>query len=481
MRNLILTFIMSFLGQSAFGVAKSITELRSGDEKEGWTPAEENIILERLIENAENLTRMNQLREEEPGWNIPLDPSNLCFSTHHYIGWVRVHKFNSGEYKDFHGRGVYNDTSGNIYDGDWVKGQKCGEGVMEYANGDIYEGTWKDDVRNGKGIMIYKNLDRYYGDWVEGQRDGEGVMMDDGNTYDGGWVEGLKFGEGVMIYANGDRYNGMWKDDVRNGKGIMIYKNLDRYDGDWVEGQRDGEGVMKYASGDKYKGLWGKGKWLGKGKLTCADYSEYIGDWTFNEATKQSDLLRGKVIYANGRTYEGELDDLTEHGSGVMTYENGYYDGQWCNGKKHGPGTFTLKNKSTIKGNWEKDEIRVVVYQGRIIHDGKWLRGQKIKACLSEKTLSSPRGTSPRTIWEANLEVSTNPTWARAAQNNPQIRRTPTYWDGDKIFDKKGESEDVSSHLIGPPKKFISSVKMMQSVSVPRVAKISDRDKDTRD
>ena len=64
---------------------------------------------------------------------------------------------------------------------------------------------------------------------------------------------------------------------------------------------------------------------------------------------------------------------------------------------------------------------------------------------------------------------------------NLKIRRTPTYWEGYKIFEKEGE--DVSGHLIRPlVEHFVSSVtRRTQSVSVPRVLRISDRYNDTRD
>jgi len=91
MRILVLTLMMSFLSQSAFGADEG---------------------------NVSN-TSLSQV-----SW----------FENDHYSGWVLVYKLKFGrEYKAFHGKGVYIDDSGNRYDGEWVKGLKFGEGVMIYA------------------------------------------------------------------------------------------------------------------------------------------------------------------------------------------------------------------------------------------------------------------------------------------------------------------------------------------------------------
>lgn len=44
--------------------------------------------------------------------------------------------------------------NGNIYKGQWVKGQKHGLGTFyEQSSGAVYEGEWKEDKKDGKGIL----------------------------------------------------------------------------------------------------------------------------------------------------------------------------------------------------------------------------------------------------------------------------------------------------------------------------------------
>ena len=52
----------------------------------------------------------------------------------------------------------------------------------------------------------------------------------------------------------------------------------------------------------------------------------------------------GKRVYENGY-YEGEFKDGKKHGQGVYTYPSGdKYVGEWKNGEMHGEGTYTHAN-----------------------------------------------------------------------------------------------------------------------------------------
>lgn len=47
---------------------------------------------------------------------------------------------------------------------------------MFYVNGDIYEGNWVNGEKNGKGTAYFKNGDIYEGEWVKGLPDGFGIL-----------------------------------------------------------------------------------------------------------------------------------------------------------------------------------------------------------------------------------------------------------------------------------------------------------------
>ena len=57
-------------------------------------------------------------------------------------------------YQNGSGKWIY--TSGDEYDGNYVKGKRNGFGVYTWINGDIYSGYWNDDLKNGKGILTKK-------------------------------------------------------------------------------------------------------------------------------------------------------------------------------------------------------------------------------------------------------------------------------------------------------------------------------------
>ena len=43
------------------------------------------------------------------------------------------------------GRGRFILADGDMYEGNWVNGQRAGQGTQEYADGRIFSGTWADD------------------------------------------------------------------------------------------------------------------------------------------------------------------------------------------------------------------------------------------------------------------------------------------------------------------------------------------------
>lgn len=55
------------------------------------------------------------------------------------------------------GYGKAKDSRGNVYNGEFVKGQYSGFGEMRYNNGDRYKGYWKNGVPNGQGSYFFNN------------------------------------------------------------------------------------------------------------------------------------------------------------------------------------------------------------------------------------------------------------------------------------------------------------------------------------
>jgi len=74
----------------------------------------------------------------------------------------------------YDGNGSYMFENGDMYNGQWKKGEMNGYGVYEFANGDVYKGAWKKGLMSGRGTYTYANGDKYIGAWKDGKMNGRG-------------------------------------------------------------------------------------------------------------------------------------------------------------------------------------------------------------------------------------------------------------------------------------------------------------------
>ena len=62
---------------------------------------------------------------------------------------------------------------GEIYEGHWEDGYKCGLGKYTFSNGDIYTGMFEANKPNGHGKMEYAHTGSIYeGHWKNGKATG---------------------------------------------------------------------------------------------------------------------------------------------------------------------------------------------------------------------------------------------------------------------------------------------------------------------
>ena len=104
-------------------------------------------------------------------------------------------------------------------------------------------------------------------------------------------------------------------------------------------------------------------------------------------------LYKGKVVYADDTTYEGELKMGKPHGFGLLKQQRAgkvlfTYEGYWADGKKHGRGKMA-DNTSGVwyDGEWEEDTKHGVGRQfvpeklwpqyGYNEYDGDWVRNKR--------------------------------------------------------------------------------------------------------
>ena len=82
-----------------------------------------------------------------------------------------------GHFKEniFNGRGIFQFSDGEVYDGEWKDGKRNGRGAYTYENGQKYTGEWVDDVKHGVGLYEFGNGESYKGEFSNGQMHGMGV------------------------------------------------------------------------------------------------------------------------------------------------------------------------------------------------------------------------------------------------------------------------------------------------------------------
>lgn len=202
----------------------------------------------------------------------------------------------------------------SIYKGSWnYSFQKEGFGIYIDSQGNKYIGNWKNDVFNGKGSLLSINGDYYNGDFISGKIEGNGLYHSSKDKYD---------------------YLGEFKNNKFNGKGKLIYEdNNIIYEGYFKEGFMEGEGNILFSDGSYYQGNFEKNCFNGKGKFFFKNGKEYNGTW-------ENNAMNGLGVFTwdDGTKYKGEYKNNLREGNGVYSFCANLYDGFWVNGLPHGEG-----------------------------------------------------------------------------------------------------------------------------------------------
>lgn len=276
------------------------------------------------------------------------------------------------------GKGLMIYINTETYNGDWCLDEKQGEGIHKFQNGDIYEGHWQANIMNGIGKMIYASGAEYKGNWLDSQRHGYGCFHDSDTTiYEGEWRLDSKEGYGTWRHPSGQSYVGLWHRGLMTGHGTFLFPPDDvreQYRGDWLDGEATGRGILTYKNKDIYDGEFLSNKRHGKGEMNCSDRKVINGHWL-------NDLLVGfvKVIYSNNDIYKGNFVNNKRHGKGKIKYYNenciSLYDGEWEDDLKHGTGVLTLGNGYVLYGLWQLDKMinsGRIVYTNGDVYEGQW-------------------------------------------------------------------------------------------------------------
>ncbi|MFL2524955.1 MAG: MORN repeat-containing protein [Pelagibacteraceae bacterium] len=250
------------------------------------------------------------------------------------------------------GPGIYDDSKGNKYIGNFKDGDRHGEGSMTWDVGDTYKGQWVNNKMHGKGTYKTKLL-----------------------TYTGNFTAGIIEGQGTAKYTNGATYVGEWKNNNRHGQGTIIDNKGNKFTGQFINNKQ------------------------GKGVFTKAITKTKIKDCVKGNCENGF----GKRIYKNG-VYEGNFKNTLRHGKGSYAWKNGNkFVGEWIKGKGV-KGTFEYKKSGDIytgdfkRSNFSKHGFgKIVIKSTGEIRNGLWCYnkyigndpGFKIDTCI--KVLEAKR------------------------------------------------------------------------------------------
>lgn len=121
-----------------------------------------------------------------------------------------------------------------------------GYGVMKYADEkSSYIGYYKNNLKHGYGKYIYYNGDIYEGNFIDGVKCGKGKFISHNEygslIYEGEWKNDMKNGFGKYLYKESNK-------DIIDNDNIDFYE--EDFEGFWINDEKNGIGKLKI------KGLW---------------------------------------------------------------------------------------------------------------------------------------------------------------------------------------------------------------------------------
>ena len=203
-------------------------------------------------------------------------------------------------------------SSGDIYEGRFVKGKKQGRGAFYFTDDYQYEGNFENDLKDGKGVYTWPDGARYIGHWEKGLRSGNGLQtFANGEKYQGEWKNGMIDGQGVFYKANGEKkQEGLFVNNTLwTGDGTFNLPSGDVYTGQWKDGKKHGFGAFVWKTGEKYVGSYSNDKKDGRGTFTWPEGRKYVGGFKdgniegFGTFFNRDGLIEKRGTTKGGRFY----------------------------------------------------------------------------------------------------------------------------------------------------------------------------------
>lgn len=189
--------------------------------------------------------------------------------------------------------------------------------------------------------------------------------------------------EGINAYCleDGSIYTGQFNEKYeKSGKGIEVAKDGAKYIGGFINNMRDGLGRLITAEGSSYEGEFCKGAFHGNGKF-CYDKFTYEGRFADNFQHG-----RGKEIWNDGSYFEGMYEKGLKNGIGKFVWNDGsWYEGEFVNNRLEGRGVYSWVNGKKYEGLWADNKMNGFGiftwkdgrrYDGNFVNDNKHGKGQ---------------------------------------------------------------------------------------------------------
>ena len=113
-------------------------------------------------------------------------------------------------------------------------------------------------------------------------------------------------------------------------------------------GAGGGRGKCVYEDGGSYEGEWLDGQPQGRGCSIASDGTVYEGEWRNGQRHGH-----GRMAFASGAVYEGEWVAGKRHGRGRDVWaDGGVYEGDFEEGMRHGRGRHVFSNGDVYEGGW---------------------------------------------------------------------------------------------------------------------------------
>ena len=281
------------------------------------------------------------------------------------------------------------------------------------------------NCQNGTGKYRYSTGAVYSGQFVNGNREGKGKLtFPNNNVYEGQFSRNRINGEGTMTYSMGDKYVGNWFSDQPNGKGKYYFKSKERYEGDFKSGKFEGQGTMYYPDGAYYTGSWKNNRKNGSGKLVDAHGKITHGTWSLgklisttpattdnststvqtqtkpkpNTTTTTTTTTKPTSTANKPTSTKPDVTGFRNCGTVYCTGGKGYYDypdgsrwvGEFKNGYPNGKGICYYSDGNRYEGEWASNAPNgegIMYFAGGRVFGAVWVNGASVKELDSQESI----------------------------------------------------------------------------------------------